>query len=590
MPLPSKGYVVYFLSFSRMLSFDTFPIAHTIPALLLCAGLLIWQFRWPERQQRWFLPAVLTLLLFLRLPSLFYNNEINPDESQMITQGRTLALDPVYFRSVDGTTIGPLDSYILIVPSWIGLPYTYTVARLVGFALLAFSLFFLYRTAKRWFGLVPARLALLPIVFTLGLTQNADLLSYCSELVPLCLLAMGTWLLAHIDLRQRPSYALIFLIGILIGLTPLGKLQGVPLAAVLGLFTVVTIAQQPVTPFAKVAQSALLGVGVLLFPILFIGTAWFNGLYADFWLFYIEGNLLYGGNTDHWQNILNFPRHLAKSDEFSWLVLFAGLLLSVSVAQYVSLVRRPLVSSIWHKRMGFLVLSALAGLYAVTRTGTEFVHYFYFLLGPLLLLLALGWKLMLTSLQKQNARLVPVLASLAVLLPFVGSASFLALFVGQRAMHYTQNIPLNPYPSNGSAAFATVQPPIVKAIRKYANEGEPLVIWGWRSDYYVGAQMQQGVAENHSERCVFQSAMTPHYQKRYFNDFIRSFPPVFVDAVGSQNAWFTDRATQGHEVIEPLAAFIRENYYYVGLANDARLYVRLDRINGKPIKQYSHVD
>ena len=183
--------------------FNTFPILHTALSFLLCGGLLAWLLFFSHHQRGLFIPATLMVFFFLRLPSIVYNREINPDESQMITQGKTLAVDPVYFRSVDGTTIGPLDSYALIVPSWIGLPFDYRSARLLGLLLVAASLFFLYKTARLWFGERPAQLAMLPVLFTLGLTRNGDLLSYCSELVPIFLLSAGSWLFSGIDTRRQ---------------------------------------------------------------------------------------------------------------------------------------------------------------------------------------------------------------------------------------------------------------------------------------------------------------------------------------------------------------------------------------------------
>ncbi|MCY7359207.1 MAG: hypothetical protein LH609_17475, partial [Rudanella sp.] len=87
-----------------------------------------------------------------------------------------------------------------------------------------------------------------------------------------------------------------------------------------------------------------------------------------------------------------------------------------------------------------------------------------------------------------------------------------------------------------------------------------------------------GTAENHSERCVFESSMTPVYQKRYLNNFVRTVPPVFVDAVGNESHWIVNRKTQGHEIIKPLGVFVKAHYQYMGLFNDARLYVRKDRI------------
>lgn len=550
-----------------MLHFDTSPVLYWFPCCLLCFGLVWAAFR-TQLSNTLVLGLAAIMLLLLRLPTLLYNREINPDESQMITQGRTLAIDPVYFRSVDGTTIGPLDSYVLILPSWIGLPFDYIAARLVGYVLLVGSLVFLFRAAKRWFGSTPARLALLPSVFVLGLTQNSDLLSYCSELVPLLLLSAGISIFAHFDTSSRPVHGRLFLLGILIGAVPLGKLQGAPMAAILGLFSLITLFRQPTSLSSKLTQIALLGLGTIACPLAFIGMAWANGLYDDFWLFYIEGNLRYGGNTAHWDNVMAFSSHLGKSDEFGWLILLTGLLTILSIGRYSLLVNRPVLSAVWAVRLGFIYLMLLAAFYAVTRTGTEFVHYFYFLLGPLFLLLALSGKILL----------YPPASPAWKLAPLAICGLFLGLIVSKGTFRYLQNAPLNYYPNNEQKGFSTPQPPIVQQIRKYGRENEPLVVWGWRCDYYVSAAMPQGTAENHSERCVFNSPMTPFYQQRYLKNFLRTVPPVFVDAVGKHNAWLTDRKTQGFEIIKPLADFIRTNYQYMGLYNDARLYVRNDRV------------
>lgn len=555
------------IPFLKMFRFDTFPIFYWLPCCLLCFGLIWVTFRTRISDSVWLALSFGTLLL-LRLPTLVYNREINPDESQMITQGYTLALDPIYFRSVDGTTIGPLDSYVLIIPSWIGIPYDYMSARVVAFILITLSLLFLYNAAKRWFGQMPARLALLPILFTLGLTQNGDLLSYCSELVPIFLLAIGTWLFSRIDTQTRPAYSILFLLGLLLGMVPLGKIQGAPVAVVLGLFAAVSLVKQPAVLFHKLSGLVALGVGALIMPGAFIAMAWANGLYNDFWLFYIEGNLLYGGNTNHWQNILNFPRHMAKGEEFGWLLTFCAVLTALTIVRYLTLSRPLVLSGRWAVRLGYIGFSLLAAFYAVTRTGTEFVHYFFFMVGPVFLLLALGWKMGMSPEGTMSRQWVPIMVTVV----------FLGLIVGKGALNYVRHIPLNLYP-NDISGFSTPQPPIVQQIRKYAKAGEPLVVWGWRCDYYVSAKMPQGTAENHSERCVFESPMTSIYQQRYLNDFLRSVPPVFVDAVGNQNNWLTDRKTQGHEIIKPLADFVQAHYTYIGLYNDARLYVRKDRLN-----------
>ena len=51
-------------------------------------------------------------LLAWRWPFLLQASEYNPDESQLLAGALTLTRDPVFWRSVDGTTSGPLNFYL----------------------------------------------------------------------------------------------------------------------------------------------------------------------------------------------------------------------------------------------------------------------------------------------------------------------------------------------------------------------------------------------------------------------------------------------------------------------------------------------
>ncbi len=551
-----------------MFHFDTYPILYWLPIYALCWGALWLAFR-PAVRDGVFVGLALGLLLLLRLPSVVFNAEINPDESQMITQAMTLRHDPVYFRSVDGTTAGPLDSYFLVIPGLLGLPFDYLTAHLMAFGLVAACLWLLFLTARLWFGGTAARLALLPLVFMLGLTQNGDFLHYNSELVALVLLSGSYYLYATQLSQKNPAPGFVALIGLLLGMVPFGKLQAVPLAAVVGLFAGIDLlSRQHLTVSAKAGRIALLGACAMLFPLLVVGLTWLNGVYDDFVTFYIIGNFQYGSDTNQWQSLLNLPAFFRKGTEFDWLVKLtvmvwlAGLLLSLRR-------KARFGPAVWRVG-GFGLLLLLATLFAITRTGSGYVHHLYFLTGPLLFGLAYGWQQLLAG--GQVGRWVSV-GAITV---------FLALFGVQAWLNHRHQIPLNPYPSNRQNGWR-VQPSAVSTeIARYARPGEKLVVWGWRCDYYVQAQMPQGVAENHSIRSAFTHPLLATYQQRYLRDFIRSFPPVFVDAVGSQNLWMTDRSTQGHELIKPLGQFVAAHYKYMGLVNDARIYVRTDRAGHRP--------
>lgn len=519
---------------------------------------------WFRPKQNLVVVAALGLLFLLRLPSIVFDNEINPDESQMITQALTLRQDPVYFRSVDGTTGGPLDSYFLILPSLLGLPFDFITAHLTAFLLIAVSLWLLTRTARLWYGETAVTVALIPLVFVLGLTPVGDFLHYSSELVPILLLSLSYYLYATLLAQKKPSTFRIWLIGLLLGMVPFGKLQAVPLAAVVGLFVGLLILFRPtLTILAKLGRLTALGAGAVLFPLLFVGFMWISGVYEDFVTFYIIGNLKYASNTNQLETILQLPVYFYNSGPLCWFIVLA--LLTWLVGSLLALRHSVQFTQVSLSQTSFVVLLLLATLFSITRTGSGYLHYLFLLTGPLLLGMAYGW-----------AQIQPFVRN-GYWPGMVASVIILFGFGAQIVTTYKNKQPINPYPSIWQNGWVIQQSPVAKEVRKYAQPGEKLVVWGWRCDYYVQAQMPQGVAENHTIRSAFEHPLRDTYQQRYVRDFIRSTPPVFVDAVGRFNLWMTDRATQGHELIKPLGDYVRDNYTYVGLVDDSRIYVRNDR-------------
>src|SRR3954469_2997296 len=109
--------------------------------------------------------GLLVLFFFIlawRWPFLFTAAEYNPDESQLIAGSITLAHDPVFWHSVDGTTSGPLNFYLLVPYTWLGIPLDYFTARLTGLVLITGALFAIYRTLAvhygrsiAWIGIIP---------------------------------------------------------------------------------------------------------------------------------------------------------------------------------------------------------------------------------------------------------------------------------------------------------------------------------------------------------------------------------------------------------------------------------------------------
>jgi hypothetical protein len=136
---------------------------------------------------------ILAVLIAGRWPAWFVPQELNPDESQFIAGAITLCHDPLFWRSVDGPTSGPVNYYALLPAGWIhgaddfsrpgyraspdrscahqaiALVFGRQVARITGFATLCFE----------------------------SLTTHDDLLHYSSELAPVgllgCLLLLAVY-------------------------------------------------------------------------------------------------------------------------------------------------------------------------------------------------------------------------------------------------------------------------------------------------------------------------------------------------------------------------------------------------------------
>ena len=513
-----------------------------------------------------YLLGAIAVFVLMRLPSVLLNRELNPDESQMLSHALTLHQDPVYWRSVDGTTIGPLDNYLLVIPRLLGFQLDYPSARVVGVLCGIGSLLFFFIAVKRWFGEATARITLLlPLIF-LAFTQETDYVHYSSEQLPLLLLNACLALMAGLFPRKKefsfqennvPVWQ-AFGLGFMAGMVPFSKLQAVPQAVILVAFGLYFTYHF----FVKNKNSKpllLLLLGGVTFPALALAWTLLNGVFQDFIDFYILGNAVYAGGS----GLLDIPTQFGK------LVLLSpdltDLLAVVAVIMLLGLVlgRRKLPSPQPSGQvfLSFLVMIyGLAAVYAATKSGNLFVHYLNFCVYPLGLAAALG-------ISKIHDKKWFALAGPLLLLGWFGV---------QDALSFYKTRQLNAFVS--VEARDLPESPVVKAMQPYIKPDDKMVVWGWQCRYYVEAQLAQGTAENHSERSIYQHPLREKYRERYISDIKRNRPAIFIDAVGKNSVWLGDKATQGYQSFPELAAYIDKNYKYLGEIDGTRLFVRNDRI------------
>ena len=506
--------------------------------------------------EKLFFTLAIFLLIFMRMPAVIYNREINADESQMLSHAITLYEDPVYWRSVDGTTIGPLDNYLLVVPKILGFQINYTSGRVMGLLCTIGALLFVFLAMRNWFGQALARLALtVPVVF-LAFTQETDFVHYSSEQLPVFLLTLTIWLLSILTSNKNLSFVTTFFLGFAAGMTPFAKLQTVPQAFIIVL-AAIWITFQFYRKTKQIQPLLFLLAGGLTFPLLLFIWAGANHVFTDFIDFYLLGNVICAGEN----NWLSIPRQMVDlimlSPDFK---VYSLLLIAPIFLGFVNIFRPDsyIKSSNQFIIPASLILLNVAGIYAATKSGNTFIHYLNFCIYPWILLAAYG-------IAKRHQYFLII------------SGLLLLWFTGNDVLSYRREHRLNAYESIGGANLLP-EHEVVKELKKFTKPGDYMVVWGWQCQYYVEAQLAQGTAENHSERSIFKHPLQEKYLRRYVSDLQRTKPAVFLDAVGKNSMWVQDKKTQGIDSFPAVADFVHQNYTLISDRNDVKLYVRNDRL------------
>ncbi|HEY8995362.1 MAG TPA: hypothetical protein VIM71_11910 [Lacunisphaera sp.] len=512
----------------------------------------------PSRSSVWVDATLLFLFLFAwRWPFLLVSHDFNPDESQLIAGAITLTHDPVFWRSVDGTTSGPLNFYALLPLHWLGLPLDYFSARLTGLLLIWGTLLACQRTLTRRFGATMGWLGILPAAGFFATVTHSDLIHYSSEHLSLLLIASSVWLLALREPGDRIRWWTALLIA---GLAPWAKLQSVPLAFVLigwacvqGLREASDTAAPRVRCIASAALASL--APTLIAASLIVATGQAEAAYRRYFLH----NLIYVDQgavrtvTDALREMLG----LAMIDgRFPLLLATALTIILVAGAGFAwRRVRPPVLFVVG----GVLTVSATL---AVIMPRREFLHYTLWLTVPLTLWLgasAGGWWNRLASFR----------ARWLLALTLLWAAGLPPLLT--RARH--------PVPDIFEAfAYHWRHPrnPTAMVVHALAGREDTLAVWGWAPNLYVETHLRQATRDAHSVWCIVPSAQRDYHRRDYLADLQRHEPAVFVDAVGPGAFAFEHRQVQAHEIFPELADYISKHYTLVRDVRDARIYARND--------------
>ncbi|MEM1058609.1 MAG: hypothetical protein AAGK14_05125 [Verrucomicrobiota bacterium] len=526
---------------------------------------------WWQAPPSWLVhPAFFWLLAVLGMALLWVPNlsvwEANADESIWMAGAHTLAEDPRYWLSVDGTTAGPLVIYPLMVLPALGLPLDYGVIRVFNVLTNAVStgallIFFLTVCRSRAWSLL---LTLPYVVLITGITY-VDLIAYNSEQPSVILLSLGL-ILVCLALREKPWLPLLclFLAGFFLGCLPFAKLQAAPVGVALALPVAGWLLwQQRWIAAGLFVVGGLAPTGLLA---LYLTQA---GLWTDFWSSYITGNLVfaergfYNRDLSTLWKIRRFLLRVVFFEEFiPWLVAFA-------------LVLPFLFYRAWQRRREWLagalpwwplvVLMLLAGLYVNIRPVTHHVHHYIFTFLPSALALGLLAWLALRPGDAEPRSAPPWLAIGAFLLAFAVCPGFFLAGRGNESLAIVKknhNRALSPYP--WSERISTLSEP-----------GDRLTVWGFRSNLHVETGLPQGTREVMSQFLIqtneWEEPVGAYYLERYLTDLQRNRPRFIVDITGPEDQYFRDDKYR-IENYPTIWEFVRENYDLLSQDDAHRLY------------------
>lgn len=541
------------------IQFSANPFAFQLVGHLLIAAFSLWiLLRKRPLSDGVFIVILVAFTAFMRLPAFLFNHELDPDESQMLTQGLTLSIDPVVYRSIDPTTGGPLTSYLLSGFAYLGFTLDFQFAHILSWVLTIAALIISYFTAKVLNLAATVQWAILPFISFLSCIQFTDFVSFYSEIVSILVLSVTVFFLAYWNQKKGFEATELVIFGILLGTIPLCKLQALPMAFVVGVYACAQLFFYQRSKLISHFLYLTLGfVGWWSIWCLFLAN---NDVLDDFYTYYIEANLAYKDNfatngvpRSKFVNFFRLPWVIVrKGCGFEWL-LYPFMLLSM-MASFVIIIKKRAGKSIsldayfWVMLVGYLLMANLA----ITRTGSYYEHYFHYLFLPFLLF----FSLFLKHLPSQS-RWVMVSTQ----------AAFFVLFV----INIVRNKPTNMFASTPRSGDV-IRANIAHQILEYGAPGQYMAVWGWSCDLYVTTQMPQGVNENHTTRSGMHHSYQKRYYQRYLRDLQRNQPAIFVDAVTPRTIWMDNQKKYGHHNYPELADFIAKNYLFRAEVEGVKIY------------------
>lgn len=522
-------------------------------------------------RERWFLATCMLTILLARVTSL-YSDIWNPDEAHILISSLNLEWDHRPWVAMDSTTLGPLTYFLpallaaALIPLKGGYEITLFTGRLCGMLLLMGAIFFLHRVAIKHVSQPFARLLTLAAVVYFCFSWNFEVQAYNSEY--LFLFFSCAYLFVLDMLKEKTKSSKIFLAGLLIGLFPYIKLQVLPMAAILGLWTIHALVKEPATEGRHTAATRRQGfkwIGIYciaaLAPTLLL--AGHVSTYADG---LSQANLFYLKNAVAHTSLPIFSGQFIERSKSTlgafystpWMgaALTTAVCIAATMGLYAALFRRepglPAAMKTPDITWWFSLLFLLAALFAVARPGTEFGHYIIFLVVPSFCFGMHTLRIADRWFSVESMRLVFCGALIWFIACFWAAPRNLS-----EAIKQMKNIEAQ----RGSVHFSQTPelPQLLRLILDKTTPDDSIVVWGWEARIHLYTQRRSATAQSDIQRLV-----SPHYPTKntriYIADILRNKPKLIVDVVAPGSFAYSDAAQHGIHAHKVVHAAIQDRY------------------------------
>ncbi len=473
-----------------------------------------------------FVISIIAFVAAARWPGLL-PPELNPDESQMIAGAIKLCKDPVFWRSVDGTTSGPLNYYPLVLFSLLGIKIEYAAVRIVGLILIMISLTCSYYALRQLYDSIIVRLAFMPLVASVAFMIRSDYVHYSSEHVSIAILSVSLLIFCKLYSRGlKNNKILILLLGFSLGLVPFAKPQAVPIAFAISLAFLHFLYTSKRDKF--ISNFLLFTLAAILFTSFITIYVFVFSIQDVFWISYIEQNIYWATiKGNYFEKMLNLFKMLINSKDLSILFIvtiisligFAALLINKYYS--TSMKRNKLKLDIFFYYGLFFLVSAI---YSVMQPGNAFRHYLLLLVMPSGFLVGVIAGEFYKYLKSRESP-ININRFAAAFLILITMICLIQIF---DSMFRT-----NKYIKSRKLYIDNYIHPVSREILKYASPGQSIVVWGWKPRLYVETGT---IASTRDFTCQWQidsrHKNNSLYINRFINDLFKSSPILFIDAAG----------------------------------------------------------